>query len=124
MDCYEVSRLCYLRWEYREQSDDSEEDFDEEAYEEAKKKAEEEAKKKAEEKEKAKEAAEENWQKVLTILKDMHEDDFKNYNRQATKSANSSRKGFIEKYNREPTTNAFDIIKLDEMYVNIMSLHK
>ena len=112
------------RWEYREQSDDSEENFDEEAYEEAKKKAEEEAKKKAEEKEKAKEAAEENWQKVLAILKDMHEDDFKNYNRQATKSANSSRKGFIEKYNREPTTSAFDIIKLDEMYVNVMSLHK
>jgi hypothetical protein len=112
-------------WEYREQSGsqgdaDAEKAAAEKAEQEAK-----EAKEKAEAEAKAKaEEAEANWQKVLAILMDMHQDDFTLHKRQASKSATSARQGFINEYKREPTASAEDIAKVDEMYTRVMSLHK
>jgi hypothetical protein len=111
-------------WEYRDQSS-SQDDADAAAEKAAEEKAEQEAKEKAEAEAKAKEEeAEANWQKVLAILMDMHQDDFTLYKRQASKSATSARKGFVAEYNREPTTSAADIAILDSKYTSVMALHK
>ena len=127
--------LCYYRnevkqqykdWEYQMHSEKGDTEWinaekaaaekAEQEAKEAKEKAEAEAKAKAEE-------AEANWQKVLAILMDMHQDDFTLHKRQASKSAASARQGFINEYKREPTTSAGDIAKLDEKYTRVMSLH-
>ncbi len=88
------------------------------------KQREQEAQEKKKQKEQEEQAAAANWAEVLSVLQSMNAADFQKYPRQSTKSANSARKSFVEKYHREPTTSPEDIAILNASFLSIMEYHR
>ncbi len=87
----------------------------EEAAAKAKQQAEEEAKKQSD--------AEAQWNNILNYLKGKYSSDFRDYPRQAERSALSARKYFKDVYQREPTMSTADLNFIDREYVELISRH-